>query len=141
MRGLDPIKALYGSEKAYREAQQRRELKRLESVYPPRVQEALDFIERETEAYDRRERQARCPHRRTNRIDSATIASPLRYLIVCHACELVTEHNPPHDGPDACWGCQGLVMPPYRQHPDAPNTKIVLCDRCGTWHEVSTKTS
>lgn len=151
MRGLNPIKSLHGEgdltarlrelEREIRALQARRRDEVLvnEFEYPPRVQEALDFIERESKEYIRRERQARCGHRRRERIDDATVDNPLRYIMKCLACGLATEHNPAHEGPDACLHCLGHVMPPYREHPDAPDTKIVMCDRCAGWHEVSTK--
>lgn len=138
MSPVDPIKALYGSEKEYRRAVASREAERLADAYPPRVQEALDFIERETKAYIVKGRQSNCRHSHRDRIEGGTVESPLRYIIRCRSCGWTDEHNPAHEGPDACWSCLGMVMPP-RDHPDRPDVKVQICDRCGAWHEVSTR--
>jgi hypothetical protein len=80
MMAVDPIKALFGSEANYRKVRGQSDLmgrikdleqqinnlqtrRRSEALadefgYPPWVREALDFIERETAEYERREQEA-----------------------------------------------------------------------------------
>jgi hypothetical protein len=80
MMALDPIKAMYGSEAKHRKARgasdlmvrlkelereidamrarRQSEARAAEFGYPPWVQEALEFIERETAAYELREQEA-----------------------------------------------------------------------------------
>lgn len=61
--------------------------------YPPRVREALDFIERETAAYKRKERQAEiarrqaaCPHEHVDSVPTATMEDFTGALCWCTDC-------------------------------------------------------
>jgi hypothetical protein len=66
MKAIDPIRALYGSKTTYREMLAAHEREVLAASYPPHVQEALDFIERETAAYERRDQQLMADQRQTD---------------------------------------------------------------------------
>jgi hypothetical protein len=57
-----------------------------EFSYPPRVQEALDFIERETKAYNRREIEAACNHRGVREIPEGTVELPWQVVYLCDWC-------------------------------------------------------
>jgi hypothetical protein len=64
-----------------------------EFAYPPRVQEALEFIERETAAYERKElqaerarRQAACPHANIESVSVATMEDFTAVLSWCADC-------------------------------------------------------
>jgi hypothetical protein len=64
-----------------------------EFAYPPRVQEALEFIESETAAYERKERQAErarrqaaCPHENIDVISTATFADFASTISWCTDC-------------------------------------------------------
>lgn len=64
-----------------------------EFTYPPRVHEALAFIERETAAYARKERQAErerrqaaCPHEHTTTVRAATMEDPTLTMTWCDDC-------------------------------------------------------
>lgn len=64
-----------------------------EFAYPPRVREALDFIDRETAAYERRERraelerrQAACSHENTTSVSAATMEDCTGALSWCTDC-------------------------------------------------------
>jgi hypothetical protein len=64
-----------------------------EFQYPPRVQEALDFLESETAAYERKERQAErsrrqaaCPHENIDSVSAATMEDFTAVLSWCTDC-------------------------------------------------------
>lgn len=83
----DLIKLLYGSEKEYRRVTAAREAERLADAYPPRVQEALDLVERETAAYEQRERQAACAHEKIHAAEERTMGDPVATVMSwCGAC-------------------------------------------------------
>jgi hypothetical protein len=56
-----------------------------EFAYPPRVQEALDLVERETKRLKREARQAACSHEHT--VDVRTL-SGIGDMDICAACGL-----------------------------------------------------
>jgi hypothetical protein len=117
MSPIDPIKAMYGSEKEYRAAlahpsdlmgrikdlerdlnaiqsRRQREARETEFAYPPWVQEALDFIERETAAYERRERQAACRHENIKRVEDTAYDDPRPHFETwCTDCGLTLDDD------------------------------------------------